>query len=255
MRMSLGALLLFAGACTGVERHDRVSLSIYAASSLVEAFRDLETAFEKSRPGVELRVRLAGSQVLRLQLEQGAVADVFASANEAHMKALEEAGIIRRSSIFAYNQLALIVPVDNPAGLETFLDLERAQRLVIGTEQVPVGMYARVFLARAARRFGARVWKRVHARIVSEETNVRLIRAKVELGEADAAFVYETDARASRRTRMIPIPAELNVRARYPIGLVSDSRHPAEAESFIEFVLSEAGQEILHAHGFSMAVP
>ncbi len=99
---------------------DRVALSVFAASSLTEAFTELEQAFEVTRPDVDVQLTFAGSQVLRMQLEQGATADVFASANEGHMDALVSAGVVSRSETFTHNELVVIIPTDNPAGLTSF---------------------------------------------------------------------------------------------------------------------------------------
>lgn len=226
------------------------AVQVFAASSLTESFEELERAFEAEHPGTDVSLSFAGSQVLRLQIEQGAEADVFVSANPRHMQALVDAGRVEASQIFARNELVVIVPLDNPAELESFSDLPRAERLVLGTEDVPVGSYARAALERAGDDLGSRFEQQVRDAVVSEETNVRLVRAKVELGEADAAIVYRTDAAASERVRAIEIPDAYQVKAEYPIGVVSGARQPELARRWIDFVLSERGQSILARHGF-----
>jgi len=233
----------------------RVVLTVFAASSLTEAFEALERDFERANPGIDVQPSFAGSQVLRVQLEQGAPADVFASANEAHVRALEEAGVVVQPQVFAGNELVVVVPRGEAGAIASFEDLPRATRLVIGSPNVPAGAYARTVLERAAARWG-RAWAdRVRAHVVSEEANVRLVRAKVELGEADAAFVYRTDAIASDRVDIVPIPEDLGVPARYPIARVARAAHPSEAERFIAFVRSEAGQRVLGEHGFLPGAP
>ena len=231
------------------------TLTVFAASSLTEAFEGLERGFERSHPEVDVRLVLAGSQVLRMQLEQGARADVFASADEGHMRALVEAGHVLGGSTFAHNSLALIVPPDNPAAIERFAQLDRAQRLVLGSPSVPVGRYAREALGRAQAHLGADFVMRVTSRIASEEPNERLVRAKVELGEADAALVYRTDGLASKRVKLIAIPPALNVRASYPIGVLAASARPGLADGFLAFVHSAEGQRILTRHGFLVGPP
>ena len=226
------------------------TLQVFAASSLTESFDELERAFEAEVPGTDVSLSFAGSQVLRLQIEQGAEADVFASANPRHMQALVDAGHVEASQIFARNELVVIVPLDNPAEIESFSDLPRAERLVLGTEDVPVGSYARAALERAGDALGRQFEQQVRDAVVSEETNVRLVRAKVELGEADAAIVYRTDAAASDRVRMLEVPDAYDVTAEYPIGVVSGTRQPQLARRWIDFVLSERGQAILQRHGF-----
>lgn len=229
---------------------DPHQLQVYAAASLTDAFADLEQAFEASHPGSDISVTFAGSQVLRLQIEHGAAADVFASANVSHMQALVAAGRIERSQVFAHNELVVIVPSENPAGVETFDDLVRAQRLVIGSQNVPIGIYAHKVLEQVGRSQGADARAAIESHIVSEESNVRLIRAKVELGEADAAIVYRTDAVSSQGVRTIPIPGPLNVAAEYPIGIVTGSKKAPLAASWLTFLSSVEGQKILTKHGF-----
>jgi molybdate transport system substrate-binding protein len=243
------------GCTSASEAPERTELSVFAASSLTEAFQDLERGFQADHPDVDIKLTFAGSQVLRLQLEQGAGADVFASANQAHMQALADAGVVSESRTFARNELVVIVPLGNPAGIRSFQDLRRARRLVLGTDNVPAGMYARQVLDRAKTRFGADFLAQVQSHVVSEESNVRLVRAKVELGEADAAIVYRTDAASSAKLRVVPIPSELEVSATYAIGIVARSRHAATAMRFIDYLLSPAGQETLAQRGFGTTTP
>ena len=224
-------------------------LHVYAASSLTDAFTAIERAFEAAHDGADVALTFAGSQVLRLQIEQGAPADLFASADPHHTRALRDARLLRGVRPFAANELALIVPLDNPAAIESFGDLTAAERLVIGTENVPVGRYTRAALRRSAAALGPEFEATVLSRVVSLENNVRLVRARVELGEADAGIVYRTDAFASTRVRSIPIPADLNERAEYVIGIVKDG-DTDPAERWITFLLSREGQAILGEHGF-----
>ena len=227
-----------------------VSLSVFAASSLAEAFQDLERGFEEDLPGIDVRLTLAGSQVLRLQIEQGAAVDVFASANEAHMEALAVGGLMSDVRSFAHNQLVLVVPSDNPAGIRGFSELDRAERIVLGTENVPVGRYAREVLRLAEAELGRGFVEAVEGRVVSEEVNARLVRAKVEMGEADAALIYRTDGTSSDRVTVIEVPEELNVRADYLLGRATRSTHAREADRFVAYASSEAGRRILARHGF-----
>ena len=227
-----------------------IRLNVYAASSLTDAFTAIERAFEAAYDGVDAALTFSGSQVLRLQIEHGAPADLFASADPDHARALREAGLLRGVRPFAVNELALIVPLDNPAGIESFGDLAAAERLVIGTESVPVGRYTRAVLRRSAASLGSDFEAAVLSRVVSLENNVRLVRAKVELGEADAGIVYRTDAAASARVRTVPIPADLNEPAEYVIGIVANGDATRSAERWIAFLRSPEGQEILGEHGF-----
>ncbi len=254
MSEPLRALALLAaaalGACDGPSGGDAESVTVFAASSLTDAFEELDRGFEADNPGVEVSPSFAGSQVLRVQIEQGAPADVFASADARHMDALLAAGLVEDRRVFAHNELVVIVPVDDPAGIEAFGDLRRARRLVIGDASVPVGRYTRRLLSRAAERLGFDFESDVLGHVVSEETNVRLVRAKVELGEADAAIVYRTDAVASDRVRIVEVPGDLNVRADYHIAVVSASPRRELARRWLAHVEGEAGRRALSEHGF-----
>ncbi len=245
---ALGAALFLAG-CGSAEPERRL-LRVFAASSLTEAFGDMAGAFETSHPDTEVVLAFAGSQVLRLQIEQGAPADVFASADPRHMESLVREGLVTGQRVLAENELVVIVPQHNPSRIEAFADLARAERLVIGTPHVPVGAYAREALRRAGAAGGLPGFEsEVLGRVVSEESNVRLVRAKVELGEADAAIVYRTDA-APGRVQTVRVPPGANVRARYLIGVVAGAENAAGGERWAGFVASPEGRRILSRHGF-----
>lgn len=239
------------GACSH-DGSERQPLVVLAASSLTEAFEELEAPFEAAHPDVDLRFVFAGSQVLRLQIEHGAEAHLFASADPSHVSALRDAGLLADSEVFAQNELVLITPAGDETvqGLDT---LDRAERLVVGTATSPIGGYTRQLLDQAAQRLGPETVARIRARVVSEESNARLVRAKVELGEADAAIVYRTDARSSSQVRSVAIPAPANVRARYHIGVIAGA--PPVASEFVRFLRSETGRAILERHGFTSEPP
>ncbi len=237
-------LSLVWGGCADASR--RVPLAVFAASSLTEAFTELEATFEREHPRLDVQLTFAGSHVLRLQIEQGAAADVFASADPEQMKALKDAGRLGFDAVFARNELVVVMPSNNPAGIERFEDLRRAQRIVLGSASVPAGRYADAVLSRSDEDFA----QTVRAHVVSRESNVRLVRAKVELGEADAALVYRTDAMDAPSIRSVRIPANLAVPVEVPIGVLSDAPHPEAARRFAQYVLSAPGQAVLAAHGF-----
>jgi len=248
-RAALAAVLI--AGCGGGEP-EREVLRVFAASSLTEAFQELAGAFEAAHPEIDVVPIFAGSQVLRLQIEQGARADVFASADQRHMDALVRAGLVTGGRVFAGNELVVIVPSDNPAAITAFADLPRARRLVIGTEHVPAGRYARMALQRAAGRHGADFEAAVLKSVASEESNVRLARAKVELGAADAAIVYRTDA-VPGRVHVIPLPDGVNVRADYLMGALTAAANPEGAKLWMDFAASPAGQDIMTRRGFLAA--
>lgn len=229
------------------------TLAVFAASSLTEAFAELEAELERAEPGLDVVVSTGGSQALRVQIEQGAPADVFASANAEHIDALVSAGLVKQSLPFAEGELVLVVPAANPAGLASLEDLPTARRIVLGSPEVPVGQYARTLLELADGRYGAGFRARVEERVVSLEPNVRQVLAKVELGEADAAIVYRSDVIASRAVTVIAIPTELAVPARYYVGAITDAAEADAAERFVERLRSPAGRAVLERHGLRAA--
>lgn len=244
------ALIAFAAGGCGGNAPARVPLAVFAASSLTEAFAEMEAAFEREHPSVDVVLSFAGSHVLRLQIEHGAAADVFASADGEQMAALQDEGALESSAVFARNELVVVVPSDNPAGIERFEDLPKASRIVLGSAATPAGRYADAVLDGSDEQFAATV----RAHVVSRETNVRLVRAKVELGEADAAVVYRTDALYGRGLLSIPIPSAA-VSVELPVGVLSEAPHLEAARGFAAHVLSGSGQAILASHGFKTEAP
>jgi molybdate transport system substrate-binding protein len=240
-------LCLLAG---GVRAED--PLRVLAASSLTEAFGEIAGAFVKAHPGPTVEISFAGSQVLRTQIEQGAPADVFASADLAQADALRQAGAITRYDVFARNTLVVAVPAKD-AKVQDVRDLAKpGLKIVLAGPAVPAGLYALQVLARlsASGQYGDDFRSRVQANIVSEEPNVRLVLSKVALGEADAGFVYPTDVATTPAVKAVAIPEELNVTAEYPIAVVEKSAAVARARQFVGFVLGDEGQKILVKHGF-----
>jgi molybdate transport system substrate-binding protein len=227
-------------------------LRVYAAESLTDAFNALKPEFERRHPGVQVRCNFGASSTLRVQIEQGAPADVFASADHAQMQPLVSARLVGSPQRFATNRLVVAIPATNPGKIRGVKDLARpGLRLVTTSEAVPIGRYTRQALEKlqATKGFPPDFARRVNANIVSREANVRGVLAKVELGEADAAIVYETDAR-SKRVRTLPIPENANVVAEYPVAIVTASRNPTEARNFVQFLLSPTGRALLKRHGF-----
>lgn len=223
-------------------------LTVFAATSLREPFEALAKDLQAETPGLTVRLNFAGSQELRAQIEQGARADVFASADQKHMAALEKTGAALAPRVFARNQPVVVVPRANPAKLARFADLPSAQRIVIGAPEVPIGNYTLQILDKA----GADFKTKVLARVASKELNVRQVLAKIALGEGDAGVVYRSDALAAKdKVLTLEIPGEVNVVAAYPIAVLRDAPQAAAARAFVELVLSAGGQKRLAAAGFS----
>ena len=228
-------------------------LTVYAAASLTNAFEEIGKAFEAANPGVTVEFNFAGSQTLRTQIEQGAQADVFASANAKEMDTLVTGKFIPADStkIFLTNQLLVIMPADNPAGLTALADLAKpGLKVVLAAKEVPVGNYALQVLDKLDAAQGTGFKDKVLANVVSNENDVKQVVAKVQLGEADAGIVYSSDAVAAPELQTIDVPAENNIVAQYPLAALTNSRNPDLAQAFIAYVLSAEGQSVLQKWGF-----
>jgi molybdate transport system substrate-binding protein len=243
-------VLLLALLRAGTARGDD-QLVVFAAASLKEPFEAVAGVFEQTHAGVKVQLAFAGSQEHLTQLEHGAPADVWASASRAVQATLAAKGLVAPPQTFARNEPVVVVPRENPAGIHAFTDLPRAKRLVIGAPEVPIGAYTAEVFARAAARYGAVFRAKLENTVVSRELNVRQVLAKVMLGEADAAIVYRTDARAAKdRVQVVAIPADLNVLGEDTITTVTASKRQALARAFVALVLSPEGQQRLAAAGF-----
>jgi molybdate transport system substrate-binding protein len=260
-RAVLSVLLLFVlntapalAAAPDAGRAGGTTLTVFAAASLRDVFSALGTTFEKDHPGVQPQFNFAGSDELRRQIEQGAPADVFASADTKHVEAARNAGLVDAPKVFATNVPVIVVPADNPGKVKSLADLPTVKRLVIGAPEVPIGNYTRQILEKAKAQLGPDFPARVQARVASREFNVRQVLTKVSLGEADAGIVYRTDARsAGDKVRVVEIPAEFNVLADYVIAIVARAPHPELARAWVTLLTGPAGQTALEGAGFERA--
>jgi molybdate transport system substrate-binding protein len=248
------AAMLASSACGPVHEDE---VTVYAAASLRDAFTEIARAFEETSSAARVVLNFAGSQVLRAQIERGAPADVFASADEVHAQELAAAELLAASPrTFAENALVLAVPAGNPRGIAHLTDLATPDaRLVMGIADVPVGRYARLALERHAEAAGRpELPQAVLDNVVSFETNVRLVAAKLELGVVDAGFVYRTDVLASDGALVeIPLSPEAEIAAPYPIAVTTRGDSSEAATAFVDFVHSPSGQRILAEHGYQPA--
>jgi molybdate transport system substrate-binding protein len=225
-------------------------LVVFAASSLDAAFTEIGDAFESANPGVTVTLNFGPSDSLAGQIGSEATADVFASASGTWMDAVaEDPGVTGRVD-FATNQLVLVTPADNPAGIHSVDDLARGGvQLVLAAEGVPVGDYARQALDNAG------ILQAAAANIVSNEEDAAAVVARVDAGEADAAIVYTSDvsAAAGNDLHAIEIPDSVNVLATYPIAVVTGSTQTDRATEFIQAVTGAQGQATLASFGFGPA--
>jgi molybdate transport system substrate-binding protein len=236
---AFAVLLCVSGA--GAQASPRVGgITVYAAASLTDVFPKID-----KRP----RYSFGASSTLAAQITQAAPADVFASANTTIPAQLFAKRLVQRPVAFTRNRLVLVVPTSNPAGIQSLYDLKKpGVKLVIAAPTVPAGTYARKVLVRLG-------LASVLANVVSQESDVRSVVSKVALGEADAGFVYSTDARTvPGKVTEIKVPASAQPQVSYAIAVVAASRNKAAAQQFVNEVLSKAGQRKLQAAGF-LAVP
>jgi molybdate transport system substrate-binding protein len=263
--LALMATLLFAlGACgssstTGGSSGQPVTLNVFAGSSLQAAFNKIGTQFHAAHGNVTVTFNYGGSDTLAGQINQGAPADVFASANIKQMNVVVSASNIDASTVqtFAHNRLVVIYPTSNPGHVTTLQDLAKPGiRIVLAAAAVPAGQYAITFLDKASAdpSFGSSYKANVLKNVVSYETDVKSVLTKVSLGEADAGIVYVTDAetKASSVTALA-IPDNLNTIAVYPIAPVKGSKNGSVASQFVAYVMSNDGQAVLASYGFLSA--
>jgi molybdate transport system substrate-binding protein len=252
------AVLVAAFGGTGAAAQDAAPSSVvtvFAAASLTEAFRELGSKLATQRPGIEVKFSFAGSQQLAVQIEQGARADVFASADQRWMDyALEHKLIAGEPTVFTHNRLVAIVPKSNPGRIRRLEDLaKRGIKLILGAEAVPVGKYSREVIQNLeqAQGFPAGYSEKVLGNLVSQEENVKSVVSKVQLGEADAGFVYRSDVtpQVARYLTVLEIPKAANVLASYPIAMVAGSRNADGARAYIDLVLGAEGKAVLARHG------
>lgn len=218
-------------------------LTVFAAASLKAPFTALAAEFEAGHPGTKVALSFAGSADLATQLDQGAPADVFASADEKNMAKVADAGLVASApKNFASNVLDIAVPPGNPAGITTFADLARpGLKVVVCAVQVPCGAAAASVQAKTG----------VALTPVSEESSVTDVLGKVSSGEADAGLVYATDVRAAGgKVGEIPFADAAGAVNNYPIASLRTARNAELATAFIALVTGAAGQKILAGAGF-----
>jgi molybdate transport system substrate-binding protein len=249
---SLFVAALFALPSALAGEADQQELMVFAAASLTDAFKNIGTQFEEQNKGTKVTFSFGASNQLRLQIEQGAAADVFASANMKEMETLAKGGLVAadKSQVFARNRLVVLVPKQNPGKIESLKALAKPGiKLVIAHENVPVGKYALEMLAKASAiaDYGADFKDKVAANVVSKEENVKAVVSKVQLGNADAGIAYVSDVteKALKEVSTVDVPDNVNLTATYPIAPLQKSKMAGVAASFVAFVLSENGQKAL----------
>lgn len=214
-------------------------IKVFAAASLTAAFTKIGEDFTAAN-GTKVTLNFAGSQALATQIQQAAPADVFASADITNMDKVKD--LVGPPQIFASNQLQIVVEKGNPKGVKGLDDLANPDlKVVLAAPDVPVGKYSQQALEKAG----------VTVKPVSQEQDVKAVVSKVSLGEADAGIVYTTDVTAGGdKVEGVDIPEDQNVVATYPIATVKASKAPDQAQAFMDYVLSDQGQQVLKSYGF-----
>ena len=226
------------------------TITVSAAASLTEAFTDMEPKFETENPNIDVNLNFGSSGNLRKQIEGGAPADVFASADQKNMNTLANETLIDNSSRenFVKNSLVLIVPANSTLNITGVKDLtdSKVEKIGIGNpDTVPVGNYTRTAMTEAG------LWSQLENKAVLAE-DVKQVLTYVERGEVDAGFVYMSDAMtAEPGTIKIVTNVSVSTPVNYPIAVVSYSEHKKDAQKFIDFVTGKEGQETLEKYGFT----
>jgi molybdate transport system substrate-binding protein len=235
-------------------------LTVFAAASLTDAFKEIGQQFGAANGGATVTFNFAGSDQLATQITQGAPADLFASANTKQMGVVIQAGDVVSGTerTFARNRLVVVFPKDNPGGVKELKDLAKpGLKIVFANKSVPVGGYSLDFLGKASKlpEYTAEFSPTVLKNVVSYEENVKAVLSKITLAEADAGIVYTTDAATVKNGSIstLDIPDTLNVIATYPIAVTTGSKNPELAKKFFDYVLAPEGQQVLVKYGFITA--
>jgi molybdate transport system substrate-binding protein len=222
----------------------RITITVSAAASLSKAYTELGKQFEKANPSIKVRFNFASTSSLVSQIQSGAPTDVFAAADLTSFdKLLASGNVVKSPKVFARNSMQLIVKPSNPLGISSVADLAKASVVSLCAKTVPCGVYATTVLSR----YGV---------VISESKITRGVDATATLnavstGDADAAIVYATDALSAKKSvSVISIPGGKNVNAMYGIAVIRGSKHSKQAEAFVQFVVSPAGQKVLKTFGF-----
>lgn len=230
------------------------TLTVYGAASLRDVLTSLADAYRAVEPGLTIHLSFDASSALRAQIEQGAPADLFLSADPANAQALVDEHLTAGpATVVAGTELTIVVPAPGNGPVQQPFDLAKpGVRYVAAGSAVPITVYAEQVIANLGRLPGAPAGfvASVAANTVSREDNVRAVLAKIELGDGDAAIVYETDARTSKLVDSIALPASVNVPATYEAVVPSGTGMEAAARQFLAWLLQPSGQAIFARYGF-----
>ncbi|QQZ63504.1 molybdate ABC transporter substrate-binding protein [Paenibacillus sonchi] len=233
-----------------VQAASKTEIMVSAAASLQDSLDKIAVLYEKQHPDIDLVFNYGASGTLQKQIEQGAPADLFFSAGGKQMTALVNGGLVSDHKELLKNQLVLVVPSDSKASITAITQLtdKGFKKVAVGQpESVPAGQYAQQSLT------GKKVWDKLQSKLVFAK-DVRQVLSYVETGNADAGFVYKTDALTSGKVKIaLTVGAHVHKAINYPVGIVKDSKHTAEAKAFYSYVQTKAASDIFTSYGFKLA--
>lgn len=246
----VGAVLLVLGVWVWSSFSPRPTgkrVTVLAASSLTPSFEALKAGFEAQYPQTQVELVFAGSQILRMQVQAGAPGDVIASAHPEHLAALGASGHAGQALPLAQNRLAIVVAPQQVA--PPWQELARLQSWITGSPDVPLGRYTQALLTALSHKLGAQAIEQLRSQVKSEEPNARMVKAKIEMGQAQAAVVYASDLSPGTLLKEVVLPRELQIQAHYAIAPLTSSPELELAQRFIAYARSEAGQLQLQKAG------
>jgi molybdate transport system substrate-binding protein len=235
-----------------------VTLKVFAPSSLTDAAKELGAAYEKANPGVKLAFEFGHTPTQRLQFTEGASGEIFITASQKDMDdAIADKTVAEGSaSVFARNQLVILLPAENKAGVQSVEDLSKSGlRLLVAVTDTPIGKVTMTSFDKMDKKFGDGFKAKVEANIVSKESGVKPIVSKIKLGEADAGIVYVTDAVSAPDLKTIQIPADLNMVTQLNVAPLVKAASADQAAQFAAYMLSAEAQTILKKWGFLTPKP
>ncbi len=243
-------LLVMTG--TGCRRDQTVDINVSAASSLTQVISEIVNQYTQANKDVKINLNFAGTNTLKMQIEEGVDVDLFLSANFKYYDELDKKGYIEEGAEFAKNKLCIIKHKDNKNIYEIQDITKSGLKVITGNEDVPIGKYTLEVLNKLNEKYGADFSEKVQANVVSKETNVKRIVTKINLNEGDVGFVYKTDITDSVKENVesIEIEDQYNVMSHYYAGIVIKEKIKEETKKLYQYLFSTKGQEILKSHGF-----
>jgi molybdenum ABC transporter, periplasmic molybdate-binding protein len=244
-------IIMITGCDINASESSNKSLTVFVAASLKDSMNTVVKQFERLNPGVKIILNSAGSQTLRTQIEQGAYADIFISADERNMTPLYSEKFVEKPKTLLYNKLTVIAYKDS--SVNSFMDIKNSGvKLALADESVPAGKYALDMLSKIDADYKG--FKEATLKnVVTKEVTVTDVAQKVAMGEADAGIVYVTDAKPFLdKIKIINIPDKYNVIATYPAAIVKNTKYKTLSSKFLDFLLNGDGKKILKDYGFIM---